>query len=126
MAADPRIQAMEYLEKHKINMLFEIIGSKLAVLKPEDPNKFIVTELSKIASSKGRGESVLLFDEKDMKTLFQIFDITGRKFLTSPQYVRALSYVGVDKPTEPMPTVKEINEETFVKAMMAEVSKRGV
>jgi hypothetical protein len=123
---DPRIAALEYLDKHNINQLFEIIGSKLAVLKPEDPNAFIVAELSKIAAAKGRQESVHLFDEKDMATMFSIFDITGRKFLTQPQFVRALSYVGIDKPTEPMPPVKQIDEATFVKAMMTEITKRSV
>lgn len=117
---------MEYLQKHKMNEIFEIIGAKLAVMKPDDPNAFIVSELSKISASKARGDKVMLFDEKDIRAMFQIFDITGRKFLTITQYERALSYVGIDTPTEPKPTVRQIDEQTFVNAMMAEINKRAI
>ena len=85
---DPRIKAREYLDKHNIKQLFEILGSKLAVLKPDDPNAFVVSELSKIAASKSRGENVTLFDTKDMETMFSIFDITGKIVVTFENTVK--------------------------------------
>jgi len=123
---DPRVQAKAYLDKNNIPTLFEILGSKLAVLKPEDPNAFIVSELSKISAMKTRGESVTLFDASDVKTMFEIFDITGRGFLNQAQYLKALCYVGIEKPSQPLPESPQLDKDMFVKFMMAEINGRAI
>ncbi len=126
--SDPRSLAQVYLNDHKIPEIFEILGSKLAMLKPDDPNAFILAELSKMSAMKGRGETVTLFDESDVKTLFTIFDITGKGFVSKQQYLRALNYVGIHKPsTIPAESiVDQLDEATFVKNIVAEINSRGI
>lgn len=126
--SDPRSLAQNYLTKHKIPEIFEILGSKLAMLKPDDPNAFILAELSKMSAMKGRGETVTLFDESDIKTLFAIFDITGKGFVSKQQYLRALNYVGIDKPSKvPVESiVDQLDEATFVKNIVSEINSRGI
>jgi len=123
--SDPRTLAMEYLSKNKIPEIFEILGSKLAILKPSDPNAFIIEELSKMTATKKRGESITLFDEADIKTLFSVFDLTGRGFVSKTQYMRALNYVGIDNPTTEM-TLEQLDEMTFCKSIMNEIQKRAI
>ena len=124
--SDPKSLAKAYLEKNKVGLLFEILGSKLAVLKPDDPNEFIISELSKMSSVRARGEKVTLFNEKDVSTMFNIFDITNRGFLTQAQYIRAVNYVGIEKPSLPVPEAELIDKETFVKHLTAELNTRAI
>lgn len=55
---DPRGEALAYLEQHKLLRLFNILGAKLACEKPEDPNAFLLAELSKAAVMSSRGQPV--------------------------------------------------------------------
>jgi hypothetical protein len=55
---DPRKEAVDYLEKHNLFRLFDIFGSKLAFVKPDDPNAFLLAELIKISSFKQSGHPV--------------------------------------------------------------------
>lgn len=54
----PRTDAKAYLEKHNLFRLFEILGAKLAYLKPEDPNAFLVAELQKIDTMRANKQPV--------------------------------------------------------------------
>jgi hypothetical protein len=58
---DPRGDALAYLEQHKLLRLFNILGSKLACEKPEDPNAFLLAELSKASVMSARGQPVRRF-----------------------------------------------------------------
>lgn len=84
--ADPRADAMKYLNEHKVLRLFDILGAKIAYLKPEDPNAFIVSELNKISAMMSRNQHVTLFTEQDLEIMYGVFDITSRGFLTQDQY----------------------------------------
>ena len=55
---DQRRESMKYLEKHKILKLFDILGSKLAKEKPENPNEFLLQEIEKIMQAKASNEVV--------------------------------------------------------------------
>ena len=55
---DPRGEALSYLEQHKLLRLFNILGAKLACDKPEDPNAYLLAELSKAAVMVARGQPV--------------------------------------------------------------------
>ena len=55
---DPRGDALAYLEQHKLLRLFNILGAKLACEKPEDPNAFLLAELSKASVMAARGQPV--------------------------------------------------------------------
>eukprot|EP01036_Dinobryon_divergens_P004786 gene4786-6349_t len=85
---DPRADAMSYLDKHKIRQLFGLLGAKVAFSRPEDPNAFLSAELLKVSAMLSRGQPVTLFSEKDISTMFSIFDITGRGYINQTQYLR--------------------------------------
>ena len=55
---DPKADALEYLEKHKIIKLFELLGAKVSFSKPDDPNAFLSAELLKISAMISRGQPV--------------------------------------------------------------------
>ena len=123
--ADPRRDATEYLESHKVFRLFEIIGAKLTFAKPEDPNAFIVSELNKMAAMASRGQPVTVFTEQDIEVMFTVFDITNRGYLTQPQYSSALAAVGVVTPLLLRPAGEKIDKKTFVSHVFAEVAKNS-
>ena len=75
---DKRGEALAYLQKHKLISLFEILGAKIATEKPDDPNAFLLAELSKAQVMSSRGQPVALFQEKDIEVMFGVFDLTGR------------------------------------------------
>ena len=85
---DPRIEAMEYFEKHKILQTFEYLGTKLAAEKPSDPNAFMVAEISRILAARTREQKICTFDEKDVNALFSVFDLTNRGYLTKDQFLQ--------------------------------------
>ena len=53
-----RAEAIEYMNEHKINKLFDILGSQLAKEKPTDPNEFLLSELHRIKDLKSRSKPV--------------------------------------------------------------------
>jgi len=116
---------MAYLEQHKLLRLFSILGAKLASEKPEDPNAFLLAELSKAAVMSSRGQPLTLFNEKDIEVMFGVFDLTNRGHLTQQQYLKALNAVGIEQPSLKTPVGDTIDKKTFVSYVMAEVLKQG-
>ena len=123
--SDPRAEAMEYLNQHKVIRLFEILGAKLAYLKPEDPNGFLAAELSKISAMQSRGQPVTIFSEQDLDVMFTVFDITNRGYLTQQQYASALLAVGIEGGVAQctLPIGDMIDKKQFVACLLAEVNK---
>ena len=122
---DKKGEALQYLEKHKLISLFEILGAKIACEKPEDPNAFIQAELSKAAVAQSRGQPVALFSEKDIEVMFGVFDLTNRGFVNQTQYLRALNAVGIKEPALKVPIGDKIDKKSFVAYIMAEVLRSG-
>lgn len=118
---DQRAEAREYMEKQKISKLFDILGSKLARMKPEDPNEFLLKELKDISHLKATDQPVSLFTEADIETMFSIFDLTNRGYVTQTQYMKALSAVGIETPRLPAPAEQQINKAKFISHIYAEV-----
>jgi hypothetical protein len=58
---DPRAEAMKYMAKHKVLTLFDILGARLAKEQPDDPNEFLLAELTKIAHAKANNAPVRHF-----------------------------------------------------------------
>ena len=56
---DLRAEALEYMDKNKVKVLFDILGSKLAKEKPANPNEFLQTELFKIQELKTANKPVV-------------------------------------------------------------------
>lgn len=125
VVTDPRVETMEYFESHKILQTFEYLGSKLATEKPTDPNAFLVQEISKILAARSRDQKISTFNEKDINSLFSVFDLTNRGYLTREQYNQALQYVGVTEPKFSSGSA-QMDKTTFVKAILAELQPLSI
>mmetsp|Transcript_39188 Transcript_39188/g.85253 ORF Transcript_39188/g.85253 Transcript_39188/m.85253 type:complete len:215 (-) Transcript_39188:393-1037(-) len=84
---DPAEIAKEYLLKHRVLSLFEMMTAALLYYKPEDPKQFLVDRLVKLKC--GNGEPFFL--DNDLKTMFSMFDITGRGTITIDQCNAAMA-----------------------------------
>ena len=122
---DKRGEALAYLQKHKLISLFEILGAKIATEKPDDPNAFLLAELSKAQVMSSRGQPVALFQEKDIEVMFGVFDLTGRGYVNQTQYHKALEAVGIPQAALKTPIGDKIDKKTFVAYIMAEVLRQG-
>jgi hypothetical protein len=49
---DPKKEAVAYLEEKRIHSLFELLLSKIMFHKPEDPQEFLLEELTRIHELK--------------------------------------------------------------------------
>ena len=135
---DPRQQAMDYLEKHKLYKLFDILGAKLAFTKPDDPNEFLKAEIQSILDLKAAGQKYSIFKEVDIEALFSTFDLTQRGYITPLQYEKgnfhifyrpicylisknyfftAILVLGINKQSFPTPKASKIDKKTFVNYM---------
>jgi hypothetical protein len=123
--ADPRKEALEYLEQHKLLRLFDLLGAKLAVAKPDNPNAFLLTELNKISALVSRDQPVTIFSEQDLEVMFTVYDITKRGWVSQAQYTTALQAVGVDTPRFARPAHEKIDKKTFVTHLFEEIRGNG-
>lgn len=97
----------------------------MASEKPTDPNAFLIQEISKILAARSRDQKVSTFNEKDINSLFSVFDLTNRGYLTKDQYNQALQYVGVTEPKFSAGTA-QMDKTTFVKAVLAELQPLSI
>ena len=125
-SSDPRATAMKYLEDHKVIPLFELLGAKMVVMKPNDPNAFLIAELQKIKDLKSKNLPVTLFSESDLDILFSIFDITGRGYVTRDQLSKAFDAIGAKATPLTLPMTNTIDKGTFVRILLAEANKRAL
>mmetsp|Transcript_7030 Transcript_7030/g.12156 ORF Transcript_7030/g.12156 Transcript_7030/m.12156 type:complete len:222 (+) Transcript_7030:231-896(+) len=113
---DPAEVAKEYLLNNRILALFETLTSALLYYKPENPTDFLVERLTTLKS--GRGEAFFL--DSDLKTMFSMFDITGRGTITIDQCNAAMGTLmgpGKDVKDSLPPAQKLLNCEEFIKVM---------
>jgi hypothetical protein len=118
---DPRQDADAYIEKHKIMDLFGELGTRLVHERPADPNAFLLSTLQ----AKQAGELGGFFSEANVKTMFGMFDLVGRGFLTPDQYRQALRSLGIDAPkTWPLPPkVDKVDLPLFTANVRKELGK---
>ena len=81
---DPRGDALAYLEQHKLLRLFNILGAKLACEKPEDPNAFLLAELSKASVMAARGQPVRSCSSEPFVLLSFLLGSSSSLSLTQP------------------------------------------
>ena len=101
------------------------VGSQLAAQKPTDPNAFLIQEISKILAARSRDQKLSTFNEKDINSLFSVFDLTNRGYLTREWYNQALQYVGVTEPKFSAGAA-QMDKTTFVKAVLAELQPLSI
>jgi len=118
-SVDPREEANKYLKEHKVIELFEELGAKLLVNKPDDMNGFLEKELREMKKAGEEGEKRTFFSEKDISTMFSMFDPTGKGSISQSQYANALRSLGV---SDPQQEVKgEVDRETFETSVRKEL-----
>ena len=120
MSFDPRADADSYLASNKVITLFHDLGTKLLYAKPSDPNAFLKGTLEEIQENKNRGVTSNFFTEKDIVTMYRMFDPTGSGSISRAQYDNALMSMGVDKPTVEVGEGR-VKREDFEKNFKAEL-----
>eukprot|EP00239_Pterosperma_sp_CCMP1384_P008659 CAMPEP_0197857488 /NCGR_PEP_ID=MMETSP1438-20131217/30611_1 /TAXON_ID=1461541 /ORGANISM="Pterosperma sp., Strain CCMP1384" /LENGTH=215 /DNA_ID=CAMNT_0043473339 /DNA_START=53 /DNA_END=700 /DNA_ORIENTATION=+ len=112
---DPAEIAKEYLLKHRILPLFEMMTAALLYSKPDKPRTFLVEKLTKLKT--GNGEA--FFTDQDLSTMFSMFDITGKGCITVEQCNEALATLlgpGKDVRDSLGATTRTLSCDQFVKA----------
>ena len=93
---------MEYLEKHNIYSLIDVLGASLFYSRPDDPVQFILEELTTLQrlrqGAQESSQSTEMFSDSDLETLFSMFSkkmdwitveqaMTGLFLLTSDSFI---------------------------------------
>jgi hypothetical protein len=83
---DPREEARTYLESKGVLDLFQELGTLLMYHKPADPRTFLIEQLQ-ILQEKQKVEVLgsSIFTDSDIKTLFGMFDPTGKGTIDANQ-----------------------------------------
>jgi len=79
----PKYAALKYLEEYKVNEIFEVLMSRILIVKPNDPEEFLISELQKMQESKSISNHV--YNKTDFNTLFDSFDVTNTGFINRDQ-----------------------------------------
>ena len=127
MFPDPRVDANEYLDSHKVKPLFQELGTRLMFDRPADPNAYLLEQLTQLQKLQNAGKPVLFFTEADIATMFDMFDPTGRGDITIKQYNQALLSFGIEHPTVPLtPGRKYMNKDKFMTNVTSELNNRAL
>mmetsp|Transcript_31311 Transcript_31311/g.36882 ORF Transcript_31311/g.36882 Transcript_31311/m.36882 type:complete len:138 (+) Transcript_31311:15-428(+) len=120
---DPRKEAAQYIEEKRIDALFQELGTRLIYARAHDPNDFLVSVLEEMKGNKKKNVPTPFFTDKDITTLFEMFDPTGKGSISHEQYQQALMSLGIDKPTVELtlPPSGKVDRRTFTRSMEAEV-----
>mmetsp|Transcript_40588 Transcript_40588/g.69010 ORF Transcript_40588/g.69010 Transcript_40588/m.69010 type:complete len:130 (-) Transcript_40588:163-552(-) len=118
--SDPQREAADYIQKKRIDVLFQDLGTRLVYSRSDDPNAFLLSVLSEMQQNNEGGKKTLFFTDEDITTLFEMFDPTGSGYITEEQYKEALNCFGIGKPVETIP-ISRINKTQFVQNFEKEV-----
>mmetsp|Transcript_28539 Transcript_28539/g.39419 ORF Transcript_28539/g.39419 Transcript_28539/m.39419 type:complete len:220 (+) Transcript_28539:52-711(+) len=121
---DPAEVAKEYLLRHRILPLFESMTAALLFHKPDKPRQYLVENL--VNMKTGSGE--VFFKEIDLKTMFSMFDITGRGTISPSQCNAALDTLlgpGNECRDSMGKGIELINCDQFIKVMKEAVGSFG-
>ena len=119
---DPREEARDYIEKNKINKLFEELGTALLFHKPNDPKAFLIKQLQAIKAKKDEAASTSIFNEVDLRAIYGMYDWEKKGSITGEQYAQALGNLGCADAAAPGDSV---DLETFVASAKAELKKNS-
>ena len=119
---DPREEARDYIEKNKINKLFEELGTALLFHKPNDPKAFLIKLLGEIKQKKEETMSTSIFNDVDLRAIYGMYDWEKKGSITGEQFTQALGNIGCANAAAPEGT---IDLDTFVTAAKAELKKNS-
>lgn len=94
--SSPKEQALSYWEDKKVGPLFEFLASRVIVCKPDDPNKFLLEELTRIEHLKATGKPAVAFNEEEIGVMFVAFDVTSKGSVSHDQYLQGIFSVLVN------------------------------
>jgi hypothetical protein len=94
-ANDPGFLAESYMRDHKLLELFDLLGQKLVSSRPENPRAFLISELTKLKSTREPSSPLNFFSQDDIETLFSMYDVSGDG-LTAMQCREALIAMGLE------------------------------
>nr|CCA22430.1 sporangia induced hypothetical protein [Albugo laibachii Nc14] len=118
---DPRQQAQAYIEKHRINAVFEELMAQLLFHQPDNPRQFIKTYLT---NAKQNGlTQLLLIQEKDLNAMFTAFDVNELGYVTREQHHEAIKTLGIQPAYNIPEAVTTINRSLFIRNLGQELKK---
>ena len=83
---DPRVDAKEYLESKGVLKLFQELGTSVVYNRPDDIRSFLIEELKRLKEvQKQQQLGSAIFTEKDVETMFGMFDPTGTGVISKEQ-----------------------------------------
>ncbi|TRY90917.1 hypothetical protein DNTS_024691 [Danionella cerebrum] len=86
----------EYIEKHNIVELLNLLTSMLFYYRPDSPREFLFDQLDRLKVSKGsRGNGPCLFNQSNLDALFGVLDPCSQGSITRSQYTKALKTLGI-------------------------------
>jgi len=89
---DRRKQVDDYLLKYRIDSLFQNLSTLLMYHKPRDPQKFLITELTKRQNDT---KNNCFFTDNDLETMFKMLDPIDKGVITGKQVSFALENLGI-------------------------------
>ena len=115
--------AVKYLKEHRILDLFENLTAALVFSRPEDPKAFMRKHIEQLQKAKSNPEEEppSFIDEANIKSVFNMLDITKKGHITREQYLQAMKSMGVGQFNE-SPAGAELNrisQNTFVRESKA-------
>ncbi|KAJ3041207.1 EF-hand calcium-binding domain-containing protein 10 [Rhizophlyctis rosea] len=91
-------EATDYLTKHRVPHILQMLTSAVLFERPDDPKEFMVRKLEEMRNAKARGQSLVLFSRDNLLSLFRIFDVTGKGYISLEQYQEAMKNIGATNP----------------------------
>jgi hypothetical protein len=93
-------ESNDYLQKHNIPALFELLCAQLVYTQPEDPFQYLSDELKKLsATNPGKpisSQSLVMFNQADFEAMFGMLDPVQSGYVTGKQAHKAISDLGLN------------------------------
>merc|ERR1711988_205632 len=104
MPKDPRKEAQQYIKEKRVDALFQELGTRMVFDRPSgNPNEYLLTLLETMQKNRSDNKRTQFFEKEDVRTLFEMFDPTGRGEISVAQYNQALLSCGIEQPTVSLP-----------------------
>eukprot|EP00899_Mesostigma_viride_P002701 jgi/Mesvir1/12431/Mv00596-RA.1 len=118
-AHDPSLASLAYMDRHRLQELFEFLTSSLIYQKPSDPVAFVVEQLVALKSFAKKSEDYLT--DEDLEVVFSLFDVAGRGWITPEHCNEAMASIGCAgancRSVDLLgPRVTQVSQADFVKA----------
>ncbi|XP_042637343.1 EF-hand calcium-binding domain-containing protein 10 [Orycteropus afer afer] len=119
---DRELKAREYLEKHKIMELLNLLTSALLFFRPRKPRDYLIATLERLRIAQVTGVSFPIFmDNTNIVAMFEMMDSSNRGIISFVQYKEALKSLGLCSENE---VLKDDGHVITLEKFRKEVDKR--